>query len=70
MTTLYANNNNNNNNRLYLQRVKNINIYKWYSSMKPVLENPYLTQALLLGIGVNNFSGMYMVWHLKTLKYF
>ncbi len=37
--------------------------------MKPVKDNPYLTQALLVGIGANKYSGMYMVQHLKTLKH-
>ncbi len=38
--------------------------------MNPVKENPYLTQALLVVIGANNYSGMYMVQHLETLKHF
>ncbi len=35
--------------------------------MKPVKENPYFTQG---PIGAHNYSLMYMVQHLKSLKTF
>ncbi len=38
--------------------------------MKPVKEHPYLTQGPRGGYWCNNYSGMYMVQHLKTLKHF
>ncbi len=38
--------------------------------MKPVKKILILHMALLVGIGANKYSGMYMVWHLKTLKHF
>ncbi len=56
-----------NNNRLYLYRVKNINsnsIHLWHLLRKI----PTLDRAFLVGIGANNYCGMYMVQHLKTLK--